>query len=85
MESPRLPLYVPDPERPSVTVNFDIEQDTEGGEEVRSITLNSTQVLLLAQGVEELLLSRLFAGRTSVTGGELVEKAFDLCCACRSG
>lgn len=75
MESPRLPLYVPDPERPSVTVNFDIEQDTEGGEEVRSITLNSTQVLLLAQGVEELLLSRLFAGRTSVTGGELVEKA----------
>ena len=75
MLSSRLPLYVPHTELPSITVTFDIEQETEGGEEVKSLTLQGAEVLVLAQSDQELLLSSRFPNRTKVTGAELVEMA----------
>jgi len=78
---PNQPLYLPSRERPPLAVKVEIESETEGQEQIGSLKINGVEVLNMSQGDETLTFMALFAGRSVVKGGELIERACDLFCA----
>ena len=72
------PLYVPSVECPLVPAELDVEPEASASDQLRSLVIAGTEVLVAAQADEELRLSVLFGNHHSVDGDRIVRKACEL-------
>ena len=77
-DNDRLPLYLPNGECPEILVELDVEPQTSGLDELRSLTIDGTEVLVVAQGDERLRMSALFGGMGPVSGERIIRKACEV-------
>ena len=72
------PLYLPSTEDPPIDVVLDVEPEGSVPDELRSLTIQGTEVLVLAQAEENLRLSIMFEGSGSINGDRILRKACEL-------
>ena len=78
LDSDSKPLYVPNVECPEISAELDVEPQTSGADELQSLTIDGTEILVPAQADEELRLSALFGGLGPVAGERIIRKACEV-------
>ena len=77
-DNDRMPLYVPNGECPEIAAELDVEPYTDEPDELRSLTLDGTEVLVSAQADERLRMSALFGNKNPVAGDRIIRKACEV-------
>ncbi|MBS1164375.1 MAG: hypothetical protein H6R00_400 [Proteobacteria bacterium] len=77
-DNDRTPLYLPSVDLPPVSAVLDIESDSPGLDQLRSLRIAGVEVLTAAQQDEALRLSTLFDLDRSISGDAIVRKACEL-------